>query len=292
VYRLQLLNPTPGIAKNWLPLVPRGETSVSGTIARKLTKLFAFRRIAGGLAWRARATADRLSPHRAYRWWLGWNFDRRYNADTRNIVPVPTDGGEVARHATRYRGSTVGFVPFVLTRVPLRIEDAVFVDLGSGKGRVLVEAAAFPFRAIVGIEFSPPLHAAATRLVSEYERRNRCLGRVDLKCMSAADYVLPGYPAVIYLYNPFDAAVLRSVIDRLLRRAAPTRIVYLNPQAADVIEGTQRFELVASGKFWRDEYRVYDLVGVDGAHIRWRQSELERVIGVDSGAASRSETPA
>ncbi len=43
------------------------------------------------------------------------------------------------------------------------VERYDFLDLGCGKGRALIVAAEFPFRAITGVELSPALAAIARR---------------------------------------------------------------------------------------------------------------------------------
>jgi cyclopropane fatty-acyl-phospholipid synthase-like methyltransferase len=50
-----------------------------------------------------------------------------------------------------------------LDRLQLDPRDFVFVDLGSGKGRVILRAATRPFRRVEGVEFSEPLHRVALR---------------------------------------------------------------------------------------------------------------------------------
>src|SRR6478609_9761998 len=45
----------------------------------------------------------------------------------------------------------------VLRRHDVRPDD-VFIDLGSGKGRMVLEAARYPFRRVIGVELAQPLH--------------------------------------------------------------------------------------------------------------------------------------
>ena len=48
-----------------------------------------------------------------------------------------------------------------LAETPHGIQDYTFLDIGSGKGRVLMLASDAPFRHIVGVELSPALTAIA-----------------------------------------------------------------------------------------------------------------------------------
>src|SRR3954471_2990982 len=76
-------------------------------------------------------------------------------ADLRNHWYVPTDY-ETFERAMRH--------------VEVKPED-VFVDFGSGKGRIVILAAALPFRRVIGVEFSAQLHeiAFANATVSGHE---------------------------------------------------------------------------------------------------------------------------
>jgi tRNA G46 methylase TrmB len=86
-------------------------------------------------------------------------FDWRHNVQTR------------ADQSEHLRDWTAGFpyLPIrpntarrVLRSLPLRDHsDYTFVDLGSGKGRMLLIASEFPFRRIVGVEMRRDLHAQA-----------------------------------------------------------------------------------------------------------------------------------
>lgn len=96
------------------------------------------------------------------------------------------------------------------------------VDLGSGKGRVLLMAAEYPFRRIIGVELLPELDAVA--------RANVALGvpqdairaadrepRIELVLADARGFIFPPDPLVVFLFNPFPAWVLREVMRNLHR---------------------------------------------------------------------------
>jgi hypothetical protein len=48
------------------------------------------------------------------------------------------------------------------------LQDFTFIDLGSGKGRVLLMAAAYGFKRIIGVEFMPELHRVAEENIRKY----------------------------------------------------------------------------------------------------------------------------
>ncbi len=154
--------------------------------------------------------------------------------------------GPSLAHATHYEPTPVGEVAALLAHVPFELARATFVDLGSGMGRALMEAARLPFRQIVGVEISPALHAVATENFARLERAEFACRDVRLVRADAARYALPRGPLVVYLYNPFSAVVLAEVLSKLKKRTGtPVAIVYHTPVERDVIEADAAFELIA-----------------------------------------------
>ena len=124
--------------------------------------------------------------------------------------------------------------------MPIRYELFTFVDYGAGKGRVLMLAAEHPFRAVIGVEFSPELCEVANANLDKLSSAAVRAGRVECVCADAAAYLPPSTPLVCYFYNPFGPTVLQAVIDRLAAsmREQPREIflVYVHPEHRDVIE--------------------------------------------------------
>lgn len=182
---------------------------------------------------------------------LGWRrrvkradaeFDQSFGVDTGGLIPLSDldieDDNWV--HGLMYAASPPELFADIMRDLEIRHEDFVFVDFGSGKGRVLLMASAFPFARIVGVEFSPRLHAIAVRNVASYRSPARRCASVESVCMDAAKFPIPGEPAVFYLYRPFDEALLGTVLDNI-RRSVEARprevfVVYMNPEAETVLD--------------------------------------------------------
>lgn len=96
------------------------------------------------------------------------------------------------------------------------------LDVGCGKGRVLAYVSEeLPGVRATGIELDPEL----ARYAQEWTR-----GRVNLevRCASVLDEPLGGYTH-IYLFNPFDTAVLVQFIEKLEREAAgPVTVMHMS----------------------------------------------------------------
>lgn len=107
------------------------------------------------------------------------------------------------------------------------------LDVGCGKGRVLAVAAAYGFRRLCGIDFSPKLIKSAMRVKTMLEGRYPGIS-TEVLCMNVRDYDVPDTVGVIFLFNPFDAAMMELFIARVktsLRRSPrPLKVLYANPQ--------------------------------------------------------------
>ncbi len=126
-------------------------------------------------------------------------------------------------------------------------EDDVFLDLGSGKGRVVLLAARYPFSRVVGVELSPQLTEIAHRNVANCRTKLRC-GKVELVNADAVDYRIPDDVSIVYMFNPFRGAVFDAAIARLIesvdRHPRTVRLIYRKPDDHDRLMRTGRFRLV------------------------------------------------
>jgi len=56
----------------------------------------------------------------------------------------------------------------IMQALPVDFSQFTFVDLGCGKGRVLLMASDYPFQGIIGVEFMPELVSAAQKNIASY----------------------------------------------------------------------------------------------------------------------------
>src|SRR5262249_11762304 len=91
-----------------------------------------------------------------------------------------------------------------------------FIDIGSGKGRVLLVAAEFPFRRVVGLEIGRELHEVAARnLGSDRLADRRQCRDVTSVWADATGVVYPDGDLVIFLNNPFPIPLLNRFLENL-----------------------------------------------------------------------------
>jgi SAM-dependent methyltransferase len=179
-------------------------------------------------------------------------FDERYGLDTAHspgLEPDPPDADHVGYQP-------IGFMRLrrMLPRREVGPSD-VFLDLGSGKGRAVIQAALhYPFKRVEGVEISPSLHEVAVRNV-DVMRGRLCCENVRLHRMDVLDFAIPDDTSVVLLNNPFTGDVFRSVVARLLESASrqprPLRIIYSNPIEEGALLATGRIEPVRALRGWR-----------------------------------------
>jgi len=134
--------------------------------------------------------------------------------------------------------------------------DDVFLDIGSGMGRAVLLAAAYPFRRVTGVELSTQLLAIAQDNVDRCMARLRCKD-VVLVNADAVDYEIPDDVTVIFMNNPIQganfAAVVKNVLDSYDRRPRMLRIVYGNPVEEPALLATGRIQMIRQVRGFRPE---------------------------------------
>ena len=142
-------------------------------------------------------------------------FERRHGMDLGSPVAhadlVARDPISV-QHATSYQGAWLRNVR-VLCEQAKRARPALttFVDIGSGKGKACFCAATQPgISEVVGVEFSQPLIDVAQANLLRFAARH-C--PVSLLCDDATSYLLPAATCLVFLFNPFDAVILKRFVD-------------------------------------------------------------------------------
>jgi SAM-dependent methyltransferase len=121
----------------------------------------------------------------------------------------------------------------MLSALKIDFCEFTFIDLGSGKGRVLLMAADYPFRRIVGIELLLELDRVAQENLGQYKSSSQKCFTLETICGDARKFTFPPEPTVLYLFNPLPEEGLVQVIanlDHSLRqKPRPFYVLYHNP---------------------------------------------------------------
>jgi len=170
-------------------------------------------------------------------------FDRTHGVDTSGMVELSdlVFESDSYDYGHSYQPTSPGIIREMLGLLPIRHEDFVFIDIGSGKGRALFVASEFPFKQIIGIEFAPQLHEIAQRNIGTYRNPRQACRNVQSICVDATQYEYPNEPIVFYLYNPFAenimTRVMRNIRASLDRHPRAVYLAYQQPLLGGVIEG-------------------------------------------------------
>ena len=163
-------------------------------------------------------------------------FDFRYKTDTAIVeatVDAATDSAS-AVHAIRYAPTRSRYFHAVMAELVFP-PDSVFVDVGCGKGKVLIMAMDYDFAQVVGVEFSPRLAGIARRNVETYCRKTNRPNNCVIHTTDISTYAIGQHQNVFYLYHPFKRPVMERFLEQLNRSydAAPRTmwLIYLEPQA-------------------------------------------------------------
>ncbi len=132
----------------------------------------------------------------------------------------------------------------VMASFNIAFDGYTFIDFGSGKGRALLLASEFPFKRIVGLEFSPQLHRTAEENIRRYRSATQKCRDIQSLNMDFTDYVLPPEPSVLFFFHPCRIPVLWRVVGQISRslsaHSRPLYIAYVAPTP----EQKQLFALV------------------------------------------------
>ena len=178
-------------------------------------------------------------------------FDQQYGIDTSGLVSL--NSLDMLQHpnavyAGPYAPSSVPQVRTLIEKLDIEIDRFIFIDFGSGKGRVLLVAAQFPFREVIGVEFSRQLHEIALRNIARFPKDQLHCRSIRSILDDATAFVLPPSDLVCYLYNSFKSKVLTSVVQRLSAHAGNGYriiVIYVNPVHREVFDQSGVFTVMA-----------------------------------------------
>lgn len=186
-------------------------------------------------------------------------FDWRHGVRTCGTVNLSdlTLVGSNAGHG-RYYPSHPKFLFEVLSSLNIDFPSYTFVDVGSGKGRVLLVASEFPFSEIIGVEFATELHEIACQNIRSYRSKTQKCKNVKSLNLDAVEFEYPLTPLVLYLFNPFRPPVLVPVLQHLQRSldSHPRDVIllYETPYHGALIEQHTALRCVQEST-WHNTYR-------------------------------------
>jgi uncharacterized protein YjgD (DUF1641 family) len=178
-------------------------------------------------------------------------FDIRYKTDTykREDIESLNISSQNKKFGAKYDPSPIYPVKKIL-KLLKPDENDVFIDIGSGKGLILLLASNFCFKKIIGIEFSSELNSIAQNNILLYRKKEKIiLVELDASLYTFTD------ETYFFLFNPFSKEIMEKVMENIIisyqQNPRKMTFVYSNP----VLE-----ELIISFNFF-DTYKKERIMG-------------------------------
>jgi len=198
------------------------------------------------------------------RLWRDRRFDRKYHVSTSGFLTLQQLGMTAESDLSHnYRGTPVPLFRAALKELPINWGTFSFVDYGSGMGKALLLAAAWPFREISGVEFSSELHAIAQHNIEHWSLPEQRCFNVHAILADAATQPLPEGNCLLYFFNPFREALLREVLSHIVREGSSDKreiyIVYIHSSFPYVFRDYPQLKPVKLVRVITSLYEIYKL---------------------------------
>jgi len=169
---------------------------------------------------------------------------------TEGVIPLE-DLDLASPERNPYKAAGWSILPRILPAREISRAD-VFIDYGSGMGRIVYEAAArYPFQRVIGLELSSQLNEIARSNLDRNAHLLRCRN-VELITADVLDYQPPSDITVAFFYNPFTGRTFETAVRRLLDAVkGPLRIIYVNPVEHGMLVQTGRLKVIRRLRGWR-----------------------------------------
>lgn len=212
-----------------------------------------------GLRWRFEMVRNRL-------------FDIRYGVETHRVAGLAEQGvspTEAAQGNNIYRPIWNSEFRRLMRALDVDPRRFTFVDLGSGKGKLMLLAARYGFAKVVGVEYAPGLHAAAIENIETFKKVSKRDAVITAINADARAFDLPQEPLVVIVFNPFGAEIARAVVEHIENdyRHNPREmyLIYMNrrdvAEIGDAFADIKIFELRRASR----EMLLFHAGGADGA---------------------------
>ncbi len=162
------------------------------------------------------------------------SFDKKFSTDTSGLISSRdlTIQDSISRHsAIIYLPAPESVTVHMIKSINIPHRDFTFIDVGSGKGRIVLIASCFPFQAIIGIEISRQLHEIALKNIKQAVNPSKQCFNIHMHCMNALEFTPPETPVVFHFYHPFLPDILRPMLkiigQSISQNPRPIYIIYL-----------------------------------------------------------------
>jgi SAM-dependent methyltransferase len=203
-------------------------------------------------------------------------WDRAHQVDTSGQIDL--ESLEVVGDNRGFGHSVVSTSPrtfrFLARLFPADRSKYTFIDVGCGKGRVVLLASQLGFNRVIGVEFSPWAAEIAAANIRAFRGNHAGCGSCSIVVADALEYQLPNEPLVLYMDSPFRPVMFKRFFDRALeaskRHGKPIRLCVVG--SSDSVDGaarplmlSQEFRLIENGRapYFLDTYLPFKYYAFD-----------------------------
>jgi len=112
------------------------------------------------------------------------------------------------------------------------------IDVGSGKGRIMVVAAHYGFKNIIGVDFAKELCVSAEKNINKIKPQFPGT-TFNIYCKDILNYTINAGDKVFFLFNPFNKEIMEKFLEKIDQSVNehPRTIyfIYANPQQEEVL---------------------------------------------------------
>lgn len=196
---------------------------------------------------------------------IDYCFDLTHGTDTMSWVSLKDlkINSDNKSRGVNYQPSRI--VPLKMLLKKLNIHQGnTLVDIGCGKGRVLLIGADLGFKECRGIEFAEHLCEIAKKNIKCFSKNNNA--KIKIINIDAVKYIFKKDESVFFMFHPFDSKVMDIIMNNINKSIKEYNrdiyIIYSNPVYQDVIEIKGFAKYKKDFSFWGHNYVVYSNVGI------------------------------
>jgi SAM-dependent methyltransferase len=185
-------------------------------------------------------------------------FDITHRVDTSGLFYAPDlpSGPAHDQHSAGYYATapslftgSIALWSAALPSAGLSLNDFTLLDIGCGKGRIVLLASEHPFRAIVGVELNHHLARITTRNLKIWMRKPLACRKIEIVNHDIFSVDLPDGPVVLYFFNSFERELVQMLLDKLVAistsRSDPIDLIYIHPEFDHLVRQTPHIKLLS-----------------------------------------------
>ena len=171
---------------------------------------------------------------------------------------------EVVTHCNGYAATRVRHFKRLMKLIEFP-PDSVFVDIGCGKGRILVMASEYSFKRVVGVEICKDLCKTARANIRQLEARSGKKLNIQIIESDIQNFQMQDDENVFYLFNPFDSylrARFLSSVERSIQRVPRQVWLMLNyNRREELTDSPSQFKRIKESIFGGAHLQIFSNVG-------------------------------